>query len=161
LSGYEFSEGVCFKFPTGTTINPGEYIVIAADATQYAGNGYQVFQWEDSKLSNDGEDLHLSNSREMQIDTLRYNDGIPWALLPDGFGASLELNYPLPADNIAATDWHASTPNGGTPGAQNSVPCTTPQAEIVINEINYNSDNLTNPGDWIELHNPNSASVDI
>jgi len=161
LSGYEFSEGICFKFPKGTTINPGEYIVIAADATQYTGNGYQVFQWENSKLNNDGEDIWLDNPVGASIDTLRYNDDIPWALLADGFGASLELNYPLPADNIAANDWHASTPNGGTPGAQNSTPCVTPTDQIVINEINYNSDNLTNPGDWIELHNPNSASVDI
>ncbi len=161
LSAYEFSEGICFKFPKGTTINPGEYIVIAADATQYAGNGYQVFQWEDSKLNNDGENLILQNPIKTTIDTLRYNDGIPWALLADGFGASLELNYPVPTDNIIAADWHASAPIGGTPGAQNSMPCTTPTQEIVINEINYNSDNTTNPGDWIELHNPNSTSIDI
>ncbi len=161
LSDYEFSEGICFKFPKGTTINPGEYIVIAADATQYLGNGYQVFQWEESKLNNDGEKLWLDNSISVQIDTTRYNDGIPWALLADGFGASLELNYPVPADNIAPADWHASAPTGGTPGAQNSTPCTNPTQQIVINEINYNSDNLTNPGDWIELHNPNSTSINI
>ncbi len=161
LSDYEFSEGICFKFPQGTTIAAGEYIVVAADATQYAGNGYQVFEWEESKLSNDGEKIWLNNVKGTVIDSVRYNDGIPWALLADGFGASLELNYPVPADNIAATDWHASDPTGGTPGAQNSAPCTTPTDEIVINEINYNSDNLTNPGDWIELHNPNSTSVDI
>jgi len=60
LSDYEFSEGVCFKFPKGTNINSGEYIIIAADATQYAGNGYQVFQWEESKLNNDGEKLYFA-----------------------------------------------------------------------------------------------------
>jgi len=50
---------------------------------------------------------------------------------------------------------------GGTPGAQNSTPCTNPTQQIIINEINYNSDNLTNPGDWIELHNPGPTSIDI
>ena len=161
LSDYEFSEGVCFKFPKGTSITAGEYLVIAADATQYLGNGYQVFQWEESKLNNDGEKLILHNSIKTVIDTIRYNDGMPWALLADGFGASLELNYPIPTDNIMAANWHASAPTGGTPGAQNSTPCTTPTDDIVINEINYNSANSTNPGDWIELYNPNSTSISI
>ncbi len=162
LSAYEFSEGICFKFPKETSIGAGEYIVIAADATQYLGNGYQVFQWENSKLNNDGEKLFLQNPLKINIDTVRYNDGLPWALLPDGFGASLELNYPPPADNIQADDWHASVPEGGTPGAQNSTPCTNPQATIVINEINYNSDeNTFDPADWIELYNPNATPVDL
>ncbi len=161
LSGYEFSEGICFKFPKGTSIAAGEYIIIAADATQYAGNGYQVFQWESSKLDNDGEDLWLNNPVDMPIDTICYNDGIPWALLADGFGASLELDYPLPADNINPDDWHASAPLGGTPGAQNSTPCVAPTEQIIINEINYNSDNGNNPEDWVELHNPGATSVDI
>jgi len=92
IRGYEFSEGICFKFPKGTSIAAGEYIIIAADATQYASNGYQVFQWETSKLNNDGEDLWLNNPVDIPIDTICYNDGIPWALLADGFGASLELD---------------------------------------------------------------------
>lgn len=33
--------------------------------------------------------------------------------------------------------------------------------KIVINEINYNSDPLYDPDDWVELYNPNSQSVDI
>ncbi len=32
---------------------------------------------------------------------------------------------------------------------------------IVINEINYNSPDFPNAGDWIELFNPNSTAVDI
>ncbi len=32
---------------------------------------------------------------------------------------------------------------------------------LVINEINYNSSNEFNPGDWIELYNPNDIPVDI
>lgn len=33
--------------------------------------------------------------------------------------------------------------------------------EIVINEINYNSSNQLDPGDWIELYNPNPVAVDL
>ncbi|HEX9973892.1 MAG TPA: CotH kinase family protein, partial [bacterium] len=33
--------------------------------------------------------------------------------------------------------------------------------EIVINEINYNSSSRFDPGDWIELYNPNKDTVDL
>ncbi len=161
LSGYEFSEGICFKFPRATTIAPNEYIVIATDVSQYEDNAYQVFQWEKSKLDNDGENLILQNPIGAIIDSVQYNDGIPWALLADGFGHSLELDYPLPTDNVNPADWHASSPIDGTPGAQNSSPCINSTQEIVINEINYNSSDSPTPGDWIELYNPGSTSVDL
>jgi hypothetical protein len=32
---------------------------------------------------------------------------------------------------------------------------------VVINEINYNSDNAFNPGDWVELYNPHEYNLDI
>jgi hypothetical protein len=32
---------------------------------------------------------------------------------------------------------------------------------LVISEINYNSDGLTDPGDWFEIHNTGSADVDL
>ena len=38
---------------------------------------------------------------------------------------------------------------------------TTLVKEIVINEINYNSAGDFDPGDWIELYNRSSASIDI
>ena len=34
-------------------------------------------------------------------------------------------------------------------------------SDIVINEINYNSHKLFNPGDWIEFHNVGDAPIDI
>lgn len=36
-----------------------------------------------------------------------------------------------------------------------------PTASIVINEINYNSHKDVDPGDWIELYNPNDFEVDL
>lgn len=34
-------------------------------------------------------------------------------------------------------------------------------ADIVINEINYNSEGSFNPGDWVELHNRQTEDVDL
>jgi len=161
LTEYEFTSGICFEFPEGTTILPGEYIVIAKDTSQYTGNGYQVFQWTDSKLSNSGEQLVLQNPLHQTLDSVKFSDNIPWPLLADGFGKSLELDYPVPANNADSTNWHASAAIGGSPGAQNSMPCQTPSPSIVINEINYNSNDLNNPGDWIELHNPTANLIDL
>ncbi len=38
---------------------------------------------------------------------------------------------------------------------------STSTAAIVINEINYNSADASDSGDWVELHNPTATSVDI
>jgi len=35
------------------------------------------------------------------------------------------------------------------------------EAQLIINEINYNSSEDFNPGDWVELYNPMNYSVDI
>lgn len=40
-------------------------------------------------------------------------------------------------------------------------PGSSAKDTIVINEINYNSPNSPNSGDWVELFNPNNHSVDI
>lgn len=55
-----------------------------------------------------------------------------------------------------------------TPGISNSNVVTanftqgsTSTAAIVINEINYNSADASDSGDWVELYNPGAAAVDI
>ena len=37
----------------------------------------------------------------------------------------------------------------------------TPLDNVVINEINYNSPDVPNSGDWLELYNPNNQTVDL
>ena len=38
---------------------------------------------------------------------------------------------------------------------------TGASAPIVINEVNYNSPDAPDPADWVELHNPTAAAVDL
>jgi len=49
--------------------------------------------------------------------------------------------------------------------AMNLVPhfevSTSNEQNIVINEINYKSEEIADAGDWIELYNPNTTSIDI
>jgi len=161
LTGYEISSGFCFEFPEGTTIVPNAYVIIAKDASQYSGNGYQVFQWVDSKLSNSGENIVLQNQIGLTVDSVDYSDNFPWPLLADGFGRSMELDYPVPADNSNGDNWHASAAVDGSPGAQNSMPCQNPTPAVVINEINYNSNDIDNPGDWVEITNNSNSSINV
>jgi len=119
LSGYKFDKGLCFEFPDGTMIAPGEYIIIARDATIYSGNGYQVFQWEDSKLSNSGENITLQNRARMTVDSLTYDDALPWKEEADGMDFSLALLNPS-LDNVLAASWDVQSVDKITPGAQNT-----------------------------------------
>ena len=161
LEQYQFSTGLCFTFPEGATIAPNEYIIIAEDSTQYSGNGYQVFQWEESGLDKDGESLVLQNPLQQTIDSIIYNDKKPWDEVPDGQGYSLELLHPS-FDQMDPLNWFRSDEINGTPGAENSRICNAATTPIVINEINYNSDNDNfDSGDWIELYNPTSNAVNL
>ena len=38
---------------------------------------------------------------------------------------------------------------------------TLPDSTIMINEINYNSSDEIDPGDWVELYNPSASVIDI
>jgi hypothetical protein len=118
LSNYAFTRGIDFKFPSETFMAPGEYIVIARNKTTYEGNGFQVFQFTDSALANEGEAISLYDNRAVLIDSVEFNDKAPWPTLPDGNGPSLELAEPF-LDNSLAGSWSASPQVGGTPGTPN------------------------------------------
>jgi hypothetical protein len=152
---FEFGEGICFEFPEGATIGPGEYIVIANDASLYEGNGYQVFEYDFSNLDNDGEHLSLINRNNQVIDSLTYNDGGDWIGVADGGFYSLALlNHPL--DNALASSWDVQSVYI-TPGAANQfLPFDTyhTPSDVVINEIHYHPFiSITPAGDTISSKN--------
>jgi hypothetical protein len=116
VEGFTFS-GITFTFPLGTTLAAGEYVIIAANATTYAGNGYQVFMFTGA-LGNSGETDALLDAFGNVIDEVTYATGAPW---PNANGncSSLELIDPS-LDNSDPLNWQASYDANGTPGAQNS-----------------------------------------
>jgi len=119
LEGYTFSDGLCFEFPKGTQILPDEYIIIAKDGANYLGNGYQVFQFTASSISNSGEKIVLENALGQTIDMVSYLDNSPWPLDADGIGYSLALKDSQ-IDNSHSASWAIQTPNTPvTPGSEN------------------------------------------
>ncbi|MEO1447875.1 MAG: lamin tail domain-containing protein [Bacteroidota bacterium] len=121
LAGWTLTDGEgTFTFPSGASIAADEYIVVAANAATYSGNGYQVFEWPGNLiLSNGGDQAILRDASSTLIDEVSYDDGNGWPTAADGSGPSLELNDPT-LDNSLPASWSASSGNGGTPGAANS-----------------------------------------
>lgn len=171
LSGLVFTDAICFEFPLNTTINPGEYILIANDASVYQGNGYQVFEWEDSSLSNGGEHIQISTETGFVIDSLSYNDGASWSKTADNGFYSLAL-LDTSFDNGVGDSWDVQS-TYITPGAENQfLPYDTFHlpSDIVINEIHYHPfDSITPAGDtlisknyeFIELKNLTNSPISL
>ena len=103
LSGFRFTDGVDFTFPEGSTISPGEYVVVAQDPAllveHYAYSG--AVGPFDGVLANGGERLRLVDTLGNPVDTVRYDDGGDWPGVADGRGASLELIDPQQENDVA------------------------------------------------------------
>lgn len=142
VSGWKFTRGVVFDFPTETPAIPaGGYLVVAADdaafTAKYPTVSNFVAGWA-GQLSNSSNTITLTNSVGAKMDEVDYSDdgdwgerrrqeapdnghlGWVWRSDADGAGKSLELINPL-FDNSTGQNWASSASVGGTPGAANSV----------------------------------------
>ena len=121
MDNWTMCDGVEMTFPTGTTLPPGDYLVIAFDTTLLESvTGYaDGLGWSDGRLSNGGEGLALCDDVGNVLDALTYGDSAPWASSTDGDGSSLELISPLLPNEYGGA-WQASVGTHGTPGAENS-----------------------------------------
>jgi len=162
LNNFKFTEGIDYDFPNGANIPADGYIVLARDSNLFVQKyGFSPFGDYKGSLSDGSEDIVLEGPYRTVVDTVRYDDNNGWDENPDGEGTSLELLNPN-SDNAELVNWFRSDVLCGTPGVANTRVCTGTAESIVINEINYNSDNgVSDPGDWVELYNPGGSAVDI
>ncbi len=104
-------------------IEPNEYLLVCSAAAQDSLNkfGNTVGILGSSDLTNSGKELALKNTASLTIDTVHYN--IDWYqdTDKDNGGWSLErIDYENTCGQLS--NWQAATtPQGGTPGMQNSV----------------------------------------
>ncbi len=162
LADCSFSDGFQYKFPYPAVIPAGGMLVLAENADEFnAAYGFQPFGQYVGQLSNSNDRIELNGPEGAVIDSVSYVDENPWDIDPDGYGPSLELLSPY-LDNNNPINWFRSDNDCGTPSAPNSRVCSGTAATIVINEINYNSNNQQqDPGDWIELYNPGPNPVNL
>ncbi|MEM7393142.1 MAG: CotH kinase family protein, partial [Verrucomicrobiota bacterium] len=162
--------GIGFTFEAGSIIMPNQYVVVvestAAFISEYGAMPVILGEYGGA-LDNGGETLSLVYSN-MVIDSVRYDDMLPWPLAADNGGSSLQLIDP-DRDNSVIGNWGVDTgPIFHTPGAPNSISQVLPPFPTVrINELQPNNlntlqDNFGDFDPWVELFNfgPGSVSLD-
>ncbi|MBE0545407.1 MAG: lamin tail domain-containing protein [Verrucomicrobia bacterium] len=124
LSGWRFSAGINYTFPTNTTIAANGYLVVARNVnrllTNYPGlNPANAIGNFSGNLANGGERIALAkvaqtvttnnsvavtNTIYIVVDEVDYKDGGRWARWADRGGSSLELKDAR-SDNRLAANW--------------------------------------------------------
>ena len=160
LGGVNFTSGIGFTFPVGTTLAPNAFIVIASNTAQFAVRYPSVAVHSTAftgQLSNGGERLTILSGAGSQLIDFDYKDTAPWPIAADGHGFSIVAKNPAThTDPGNGAKWRASTAVGGSPGADD--PAST-IAGIVINEVLTNS--ISPLTDTIELRNPTASPVTV
>lgn len=134
LDGWVLKDGSDFTFPAGSTLRPGDYIlVVGFDPTNAAtlaafraalgvSTGTLLYGPFSPKLGNDEADVEIAKpSLEfpglfVNVDKVRYADFAPWPTSPDGTGPSIQRESRTVIGNDPA-NWAAFAP---TPGAKNT-----------------------------------------
>jgi len=145
------------------TLMPSSYInIVSKDTVFYtAFPGIPYLGPTGFGLDNGGNDpVRVLDAQGVLVDEVIYDNNIPWDVGADGQGRSLALISPTLNNNLASS-WNHSGLMGGTPGAANVNPCSGSVPNIVINEINYKSSTSSPSGDWVELYNPGTSSVNV
>jgi hypothetical protein len=123
LGGWLLSGGVVFRFPAGSMLASGGYLVVAASrqglVARYGLDPALVAGEFSGSLDNHGDLLQLWSPGGILVASVDYGDSEPWPEAPDGLGPSLERVSPLREDADASA-WSASILVGGTPGRENS-----------------------------------------
>ena len=112
LSGWQFTEGVTYTIPNGTTLAAGGYLVVAQNPTALQAKfGVAALGPWTGKLSSEGEKLVLKNAAGGTEDEVAYSLGFPWPTVGDAPGYSIELINPT-FDNDLGGNWRRSLNSG-------------------------------------------------
>lgn len=158
-------DGNAHVIASSVVVPAGGYVVLGSNANVGTNGGVNVAysygsQWS---LTNGTDAIALFNGAAKLVDVLRYTAS-SWGLTS---GASLSLRD-VNLDNndpsswcVSQQLWSGSKGDKGSPGAANSCAAATPTA-LVITELMINpAAAVDDVGEWFEVHNPNSQSVDL
>lgn len=123
-TGLRFTKGADYTFPSGMVINPGQRVVIAANAAAFAhrygtvGDGVLFGTWEaGDSLNNGGERIRLVNADTETIRDFEYDNVAPWPNTVEETGLALTLRRPETVpDHSLGLNWRASRIADSIPG---------------------------------------------
>jgi hypothetical protein len=150
-----------FNFPEGLIVASHDYLVLCFDTTAFhsffpdvtcaiGNNGFG--------LSGGGDQLRLFDPSGLLIDSVFYDDDLPWPIEADGQGPTLELIDPS-YNNALAENWEASELHG-SPGVTNGIPTQLNESNPFETEIQV----VPNPfGKTVTFvfHSPVEQAIDI
>jgi len=118
LQGLYFGKGIEERFNSSNIVQPGDFVVLAEDSAMFhAKYGFAADYKFNGKLENNGEKIWLNDICENIIDSLRYDNNLPWDTIPDNGLYSLAL-IDASADNADPLNWSAQS-EYTSPGAEN------------------------------------------
>ncbi len=164
LEGFQLTSGVNYIFPD-VQMQPDAYLVIAKyDSVIERFFSIPALKWTFGELINSGELILLKDSYGFVVDSVAYDDSLPWDTLADGFGHSLVLCNPLNNNSIPESWLHAYDSvgvlaNGATVYANPGRGCdlVEPVANFVAastynfidNPVGFTDLSLANPTSWL------------
>ena len=104
LLGWQLSGGISFDFPSGASIAPGGFIVVAknpaqlAAVSQYGLSTNQLLGPFSGHLGNSGDMIRVQNNLGQVVDDVSYSSAFPWAVAANALGAGDEWTGLNPAD---------------------------------------------------------------
>jgi hypothetical protein len=132
LGGWQFTQGISYTFPAGTSLPADGYLIVAENPGaciakwmmgQRLGPRLQVLGPFSGGLNNEGERVVLCDAAGDLVDEVDYQLGFPWPTVGDpasesqpGTGRSMQLVNPA-FDNDLGGSWRSALP---TPGAMNA-----------------------------------------
>lgn len=134
LSGWQFTQGITYTFPAGSTIKANNYVLVVKNQYIWRILSSQKFGPYEGNLSDNGEALTLCSADGRIVEKIQYKDESPWPRGADGYGASLErISADLPSNDPQS--WRASLYFDGTPLSENSVANTPNKPSLTSSKI--------------------------
>lgn len=161
LTGWTFQNEIhapVYRFKDGLVLASGERLVLAQDTSLFRTIFPNVPSLEGPflfGLSNNGGELIIRDHANADVAVMEFTDSLDWSVAASGTGLTLELREGE-TDLSDASSWFAGCVLG-SPGEAYS-PCNY---AVVVSEINYNSAQNANVGDWVELRNVSENAVNI
>lgn len=147
-----------YLVPSGTILGAQQYLVFCSDLSRFDAH-YSISNRMGNLgygLNNKSDGIRIFDASNNLILEVFYTDSLPWPPGADGYGRTLEIiNTSL--DPSLPENWRTGCVLG-SPGTA-FTPCTS--ETLVVSEINYKSSPLHDAGDWFEIRNIGSTSVDI